>query len=163
MAVEKKPKVLLRELRLSEFPQYLNVFRQGAIGHATPPKNVAEMVRAHSEFGSRFFLIINNREIEGIRGGEIVGACGLSVQGKIGFLFNQYVMPQFRGFGFGAAAVEEREKIARNSGAKFVTANIYWRAYLRKIRRSVKRGYLPALIFPPKINKKRHIVVKKRL
>lgn len=60
-----------------------------------------------AQYSSRFFKIIraDNK--------DVVGVCGLNLAKKEVLLFNLYIIPRFRGMGFGEAAKNERERMIK--------------------------------------------------
>ena len=123
---------LLGEERLGEYMQiFKDVIRTGKLGHVTPPKSV-EQLKSWFKEGTMLFLIRNKTDYNGVKAGEVVGACGLEFNtnkkgGKSGVLVNSIIKPRYRRLGFYSGALATREKMAKWLGAHEAVAYLKFR------------------------------------
>ena len=123
------PEVLLEELPLPHFDEYLRIFnearKKGTSGKVLPPKTIRQTLR-WKKHGTTFFYVKNKSEYEGIPPGKIIGVCGVSQNPILKSRFqiiNQYILPDFRGRHFAESMLTEQERFAINQGAKRIYAS----------------------------------------
>jgi GNAT superfamily N-acetyltransferase len=141
-----KPELYLEELPEGRFQEYLDIFnkarKEGMLGKVIPPKTLKKMF-AWKKHGTTFFLVKE--------GSSIIGACGVSQNRILKRRFqiiNQFILPEFRGKGYGELMLTAQEGVAIKYGAKKLSAFLYYLdggQYHRFRKAGYKGGHLPSI------------------